>query len=59
MEQIEHPAVELLHARGREPLAAISGRAPPLLGREDAVGQATVIEALYEAAAGGAKVQVG
>jgi predicted dehydrogenase len=31
--------------------AAIEGRRPPLLGREDAVGQARCIEALYEAAA--------
>jgi predicted dehydrogenase len=31
--------------------AAIEGRRPPLLGREDAVGQAHCIEALYEAAA--------
>jgi hypothetical protein len=30
---------------------AICGRAPPLLGRGDAVGQARAIEALYDAAA--------
>jgi D-xylose 1-dehydrogenase (NADP+, D-xylono-1,5-lactone-forming) len=30
--------------------AAIRGEAPPLLGREDAIGQALAIEALYESA---------
>jgi predicted dehydrogenase len=35
---------------------AIAGRAAPLLGREDAVGQARTIEALYRSAAEGAPV---
>ena len=40
--------------------AAIEGRAEPLLGREDGVGQARTIEALYaSAAAGGAVTAVG
>ena len=33
--------------------AAIRGQASPLLGREDALGQARAIEALYESADGG------
>ena len=38
--------------------AAILGEAPPLLGREDALGQARAIAALYESAASGAAVAV-
>ena len=38
---------------------AIAGRASPLLGREDAVGQARTIEALYRSAAAGAPVTLG
>jgi xylose dehydrogenase (NAD/NADP) len=37
---------------------AIRGRAEPLLGRDDAVAQASVIEALYRAAATGAVVSL-
>jgi predicted dehydrogenase len=37
--------------------AAIHGDAPPLLGREDAVGQARAIEALYASADSGAPVR--
>ena len=37
---------------------AIRGRAEPLLGRDDALGQARVIEALYRAAATGAVVSL-
>jgi predicted dehydrogenase len=37
---------------------AIRGEAPLLLGREDAVAQARVLEALYAAAAGGATVEI-
>jgi predicted dehydrogenase len=37
---------------------AIRGRAEPLLGRDDAVGQAVAIEALYRSAATGAAVAV-
>ncbi len=36
--------------------AAIEGRAEPLLGREDAVGQARAIEALYRSAEAGASI---
>jgi D-xylose 1-dehydrogenase (NADP+, D-xylono-1,5-lactone-forming) len=39
--------------------AAIRGEAEPLLGREDALGQARVIEALYRAAAAGETVALG
>jgi D-xylose 1-dehydrogenase (NADP+, D-xylono-1,5-lactone-forming) len=38
--------------------AAIRGEAPALLGREDALGQARVIEALYRSAATGAMVSL-
>ena len=38
--------------------AAVRGEAEPLLGREDALGQARAIEALYEAADGGRAVPV-
>jgi predicted dehydrogenase len=38
---------------------AVRGEGPPLLGREDAVGQARAIEALYEAADGGRAVTLG
>jgi predicted dehydrogenase len=37
---------------------AIRGRADPLLGREDAVGQARAIEALYRAAEDGVAVEL-
>ena len=37
---------------------AIRGAADPLLGREDAVGQVRVIEALYRSAATGAAVSL-
>jgi D-xylose 1-dehydrogenase (NADP+, D-xylono-1,5-lactone-forming) len=39
--------------------AAIRGEAEPLLGRDDALGQARAIEALYESAAGGQAVVPG
>ncbi len=38
--------------------AAIAGERPPLLGRDDAVGQARAIEALYRAAEDGGSVAV-
>jgi predicted dehydrogenase len=38
--------------------AAILGEAAPLLGREDALGQARTIAALYESAATGVAVAV-
>jgi len=39
--------------------AAIAGERPPLLGRDDALGQARAIEALYRSAAEGCTVPVG
>ena len=41
----------------RDLAAAVAGEREPLLGRADAVGQARVIEALYESAATGAVVR--
>lgn len=38
---------------------AVAGRAPQLIGRDDALGQARTIEALYASAAEGRKVSVG
>jgi D-xylose 1-dehydrogenase (NADP+, D-xylono-1,5-lactone-forming) len=38
--------------------AAIAGDAPPLLGREDAVGQARTIDALYRSTAGAGAVEL-
>jgi predicted dehydrogenase len=40
----------------RDFAAAAAGERAPRLGREDAVGQARAIAALYESAAGGARV---
>lgn len=42
----------------RDFAAAVAGERAPLLGREDAVGQARAIAALYESAASGARVVV-
>jgi D-xylose 1-dehydrogenase (NADP+, D-xylono-1,5-lactone-forming) len=42
----------------RDFAAAVAGSRTPLLGREDAVGQARVIAALYESAARGARVEL-
>ena len=42
----------------RDLAAAVAGERQPLLGREDAVGQARTIAALYESAASGARVTV-
>jgi predicted dehydrogenase len=53
-DDVEHVAVEPGDSYQLElenVSAAIRGEAPPLLGREDAVGQARTIEALYGAAA--------
>jgi predicted dehydrogenase len=47
------------YTRELENLAdAVVGRAEPLLGRDDALGQARVIDALYRSAASGASVSV-
>ncbi len=59
VEQIDIPLVNSYMLEAENLSDAIIGAGPSLLGREDAVAQATVIEALYEAAASGAKVQVG
>ena len=69
------PAIELRRERGVEEIVlqpedsyrlelenlsdAIEGKAEPLLGREDAVGQARAIAALYRSAAEGVPVVLG
>jgi predicted dehydrogenase len=58
-------AVEVIGVEGGNPYgleadnlaAAIRGAGPPLLGREDATGQARAIEALYASADSGAPVR--
>lgn len=45
-------------SRPRNVSAAVRGEAPPLLGRDDALGQARAIEALYEAADSGRTVTI-
>jgi predicted dehydrogenase len=42
----------------RDFAAAVAGERSPLLGREDAIGQARAIAALYESAASGARVDL-
>jgi xylose dehydrogenase (NAD/NADP) len=49
-DRIEIPAADSYRLEAENFSAAIRGREPPLLGREDAVGQARAIEALYRAA---------
>lgn len=51
VERIELSAADSYRLEAENLSAAIRGRAQPLLGRADAVGQARVIEALYEQAA--------
>jgi D-xylose 1-dehydrogenase (NADP+, D-xylono-1,5-lactone-forming) len=58
-EQIKIKAVNSYRLEAENVSAAIRGDEPLLLGREDAVGQARTIEALYEAAASGQAVVVG
>jgi predicted dehydrogenase len=53
VERIEIEAADSYRLEAENLSAAIRGEAAPLLGREDAVGQARAIEALYEAAASG------
>jgi predicted dehydrogenase len=50
VERIELEPVDSYRLEAENLSAAIRGRAAPLLGRADAVGQARAIEALYEAA---------
>ena len=56
VEHIEIDRVNPYRLEAENMSAAIEGRAPLLLGREDALGQARCIEALYEAAAHGRAV---
>ena len=56
VETLNPPAVDPYTAELKEMAAAIAGERAPRLGREDAVGQARVIEALYRAAAEGRAV---
>ncbi len=59
VQQIEIPLVNSYMLEAENLSAAITGQAAPLLGRDDAVGQAATLQALYDAAASGAKLQVG
>ena len=56
VERIEIEPVDSYGLEADNFSAAIRGEAQPLLGREDAVGQARAIEALYAAADGGQTV---
>jgi len=53
VERIEIQAVDPYRLEADNMSAAVRGEAAPLLGRDDAVGQARTIEALYRAAATG------
>jgi len=55
-ERIDVPDVDRYQLELENFAAAARGDAPPLLGRDDAVAQARVIEALYRSAASGAAV---
>jgi predicted dehydrogenase len=57
VERIELEPVDSYRLEAQNMSAAIRGEQPPLLGREDAVGQARTIEALYEAAGTGRVVR--
>jgi predicted dehydrogenase len=50
IERIELPRVDSYMLEAENMAAAIRGTAEPLLGRADALGQATAIRALYDAA---------
>jgi xylose dehydrogenase (NAD/NADP) len=56
VERIELEPVNSYRLEAENLSAAIRGEAAPLLGREDAVGQARAIEALYESAGAGRTV---
>jgi predicted dehydrogenase len=58
-ERIEIEAVNSYMLEAENMSAAIRGEAPLLLGRDDALGQARTIEALYEAADTGRSVTLG
>ena len=57
-ERIEVPAADPYRLEAENMSAAIREEAPPLLGREDAVGQARAIEALYRSAESGQMVSL-
>jgi xylose dehydrogenase (NAD/NADP) len=56
VERIETPVADSYRLEAENFSAAIRGEAEPLLGREDAAGQARAIEALYRAAEQGSVV---
>jgi D-xylose 1-dehydrogenase (NADP+, D-xylono-1,5-lactone-forming) len=58
VQRIEIERVDSYRLEAENMSAAIRGQAELLLGREDAVGQARTIEALYEAAANGRTVEL-
>ena len=59
VERIEVPGADSYRLEAENFSAAVRGKATPLLGRDDALGQARAIEALYEAADNGQTVTVG
>jgi predicted dehydrogenase len=59
VERIEVPVADSYRLEAENMSLAVRGEAPPLLGRDEAVGQARAIEALYEAAGSGRTVTVG
>jgi predicted dehydrogenase len=59
VERIEVPVADSYRLEAENMSLAVRGEAPPLLGRDEAAGQARAIEALYEAAGSGRTVTVG
>ena len=59
MELVEIPTANSYGLEADNLAAAIQGDEPPLLGRDDAVGQARTIEALYTSAQTGRQLQLG
>ena len=58
VERIEIEPVDPYMLEAENMSAAIRGQAQPLLGRDDAIGQARAIEALYQAAGSGRVVEL-
>ncbi len=58
LERIELEPIDSYRLEAENMSAAIRGEQEPLLGREDALGQARAIEALYRAAGSGTVVEV-
>jgi predicted dehydrogenase len=58
VERVEAQRADPYACELRDFAAAVAGEREPRLGREDALGQARTIVALYESAAGGARVTV-